>query len=75
MLQELISLQQSGTLSKMVRAGLVSSKVNFYLEVYLYIDARKKTTGKKSNDLILEASQQFGVCRATVYNALQAIKS
>lgn len=75
MIQELIQMQKSGLLPKMVRAGLVSSKVSTYLEIYMFVDARKQTTGKKTNAIVLEASEQFKVCRKTVYNALQAVKS
>lgn len=74
MIQELIILQQSGTLKKLVRAGLVSSKVNTYLEISLFVDARVKTTKQSKESIIMEAASQFKVCRATVFNALNAVR-
>ena len=75
MLQELIQLQQTGTLTKMVRAGLVSSKVYTYLEIYMFVDARRKTRKCTKESIILEASEQFKVSRVTIFKALKAVNA
>lgn len=46
-----------------------------YLEIYLWVDARVKTSGKSLNTIITDAEVVFGVCRRTVWNALKAVKN
>ncbi|WP_448702744.1 hypothetical protein ACFGVR_10360 [Mucilaginibacter sp. AW1-3] len=70
----LIQLKNNGTLNHMVRNGLMSSKVLMYLEIYMYIDARVKTTGKNVATLVQEAEIAFQVSRATVWRSVKIIK-
>ncbi len=70
----LIQLKNNGTLKHMVRNGLMSPKVFMYLEIYMYIDARVKVTGKSVNSLVLDAEMAFEVSRATVWRSIKIIK-
>ncbi|MEO6521363.1 MAG: hypothetical protein ABIN91_06795 [Mucilaginibacter sp.] len=74
MLQTLLNLKNNGTLKQLVLSGLMSQKVFNYIEIYLWIDARAKTTGKSLNTIITDAEIAFGVCRRTVWNALRVMK-
>jgi hypothetical protein len=75
MLQTLLQLKNSGVLKHLVLNGLMSPKIFMYLEIYLWVDARVKTSGKSLNTIITDAEVVFGVCRRTVWNALKAVKN
>ena len=70
----LIQLKNNGTLNHMVRNGLMSPKVLMYLEIYMYIDARVKATGKNVANLVQDAEIAFEVSRATVWRSIKIIK-
>jgi uncharacterized protein Smg (DUF494 family) len=74
MFQTLLQLKNNGTLKHLVLNGLMSSKVFMYLEIYLWVDARSKTTQQSLNAIVTDAEITFGVCRKTIWNALRIIK-
>ena len=75
MLKTLLELKEKGELKKMVEAGLMSAKVYMYLEIYLWIDARVKTTGKNITTVALDAEEEFSVKRTTVWTAIRCIRT
>jgi hypothetical protein len=75
MFEILLELKNEGKLKKLVDAGLMSPKVYYYLEIYLWIDARMRATGKNISTIATEAEVSFGVCRTTIWTAIKIIKS
>jgi hypothetical protein len=75
MLHTLLSLKNNGTLKHLVLNGLMSAKIFTYIEIYLWVDARSKTTTQSLNNIVSDAELAFGVCRRTVWNALKVIKT
>jgi len=74
MVDTLLQLRDNGTLNHLVQIGLLSPKVLTYLEIYLWIDARLKTSNKSLNTLVLEAQDTFNVSRATIWRSLKFAK-
>ena len=74
MLETLIVLKNSGTLNHLVQNGVVSPKIFTYLEICMWIDARRNTNGKSLNTLIADAEVAFKVSRSTVWRSLQLLK-
>lgn len=75
MFEKLMEMKETGVLKSMVSAGLVSPKVYLYLEIYMWIDARKRTTKARSCDLAFEAMDAFNVSRATIFRAVKSMKT
>lgn len=75
MFQKLIELKESGFLSQMVKSGLMSSKVYVYLEIYMWVDARKTVTKKTLSDVVAEAEAYFGKSSSTIWRAVRVIKN
>lgn len=67
-------LEQNGYLKVLVRAGMVSTKVMYHYEIYLEFDKRKKTTKKKTEDIVSDLQEDFHVGRSTVYNIIKTFK-
>ena len=74
MYQTLLQLKNEGTLKQLVQSGLMSAKVFQYLEIYLWIDARIKTSNKSLNSLVTDAEVAFNVSRATVWRSLRVVR-
>ncbi len=70
----LIQLKDNGTLKHLVRNGLMSPKVFTYIEIYLWVDARSKTSSQSLNAIVTDAEITFGVCRRTVWTAIKAVR-
>lgn len=75
MLQTLLTLKNNGTLKHLVLNGLMSAKIFTYIEIYLWIDARTKTSNQSLSNIVTDAEITFGVCRRTIWNALKAVKN
>jgi len=65
-------LFDNGTLKTMYKSGLVTQKIFFYREIYLWVDAQMVTRGISKNKAVLEAEVKFGVSETTVWRALSS---
>lgn len=74
MIETLIKLEKDGTLKKLVKAGLMPTKVLLYYEVYLEFDKQKKVNKKKTTDIISDLSGRFKVCESTIYLIIKKLK-
>lgn len=74
MLQILNTLFETGVFDQLYKAGLISSKLSTYRDIYLYVDAQMKTRGLCKEQAVVAASVQFDVDRRTIYRALAALK-
>ncbi len=74
-MQTLLQLKQNGTLKHLVLNGLMSHKVFLYLEIYMWIDARLKTSTQSIKTVVNDAEITFQISRATVWRAIKVIKS
>lgn len=74
MLQLLNSLFESGVYDQLYKAGLISSKVSFYRDIYLYVDAQMRINGRRKTQAVIAASVKFDCTTVTVYSALKALQ-
>jgi hypothetical protein len=75
MFEKLLKLKDDGTLNDLVETGLMSPKIYTYLEIYMWIDARMKATGKNISTVAAEAEVSFRVGRTTIWTAIRCIKN
>lgn len=74
MFEKLLELKDSGLLKAMVKSGLMSAKVFNYLEIYMWVDAKKRSTGKNISTVVKDAEITFGVSSQTIWTAIKTIK-
>lgn len=74
MLQILNTLFETGVFDQLYKAGLISSKLSIYRDIYLYVDAQMKTRGIGKEQAVIEASVTFNCSRPTIYRALSSLK-
>lgn len=67
-------IEQKGHLKKLIAAGLMSTKLVLYYEIYLEYDKAKRTTKKKTVDIVSELCDKFGVCDSTIYKVIKIFK-
>jgi hypothetical protein len=67
-------LFDDGILTALYKAGLISDKIFTYRNIYLFVDARMKTTGISQEKAALEAQVKFNLSRKTVYKAIYTFK-
>jgi hypothetical protein len=75
MFEKLLKLKNEGILKDLVETGLMSPKVYTYLEIYMWIDARMKATGKNISTVAAEAEVSFKLGRTTIWTAIKVIKN
>lgn len=73
MIKLIQKLSESGDLKKLFDAGLISSKVFFYRNVYLDYDKRIRT-GMKSKAAIQKTADEFDVTDRTIMYAIKIMK-
>lgn len=73
MIDILIDLQKKGELIKLVRGGVMSTKVLSHVEIFLEYDKRIKLGGK-SADIIFDISEIFKVSQRTIYDVIKKYK-
>jgi hypothetical protein len=67
-------LEMNGHLSTMIRTGLVSPKIRFYLELYSkYIHFMQR--GLKSREAVFQVTIVVGVNERTVWRAIKAMRT
>ena len=74
MLQTLLNLKNNGTLKHLVLNGLMSAKIFTYIEIYLWVDARSKTSSQSLNAIVLDAEIAFGLGRSAIWRAIRTIR-
>lgn len=74
MFNTLVKLKESGALTHFIKKGIMSAKVYTYLEIYMWVDARQKTSAKNLNAIVLEAQSNFGMSKSTIWRALRTMK-
>lgn len=75
MLQTLLTLKNNGTLKHLVLNGLMSAKIFTYIEIYLWVDARTKTSSQSLNTIITDAEVTFGLGRTAIWRAIRVIRN
>ena len=73
MLQLLNTLFDSGVYDQLFKAGLISAKVSYYRDIYMFVDAQMKARGITKEQAVIEAELKFQCGRATVYRALSSM--
>ncbi|RYY34591.1 MAG: hypothetical protein EOP46_12915 [Sphingobacteriaceae bacterium] len=63
-------LFDDGIFSAMYKAGLITSKVFVYREIYLWVQAQVQTRGISLNKAVLEAEVKFDKAERTIWRAL-----
>lgn len=67
-------LFDNGSMSELYKAGFVGTKPFLYRDVYLWIDAQKKTRGISEYSAILQAMDKFDKSENTIRRALKAFQ-
>lgn len=70
----IVELEKKGNLKPLIKAGILSTKVGFYYEIYLEYDKRKKTSKKTSSYIVDDLAEVFNVSRQTIYKAIKTFK-
>lgn len=75
MFEKLLALQKDGTLKYLVNAGLMSGTVYFYIEVYMWIDARMKCNEDMNlTGAVKTCASQFKLSERTIWRVVKAMK-
>lgn len=75
MITILNELNKRGELKRLVQAGLMSTKVLLYYNIYLQVDKMKRTTKICMTDIVSRTSEQFQVSEKTIYLAYKKLKN
>lgn len=75
MITILNELNNKGDLKKLVQAGLMSTKVLLYYNIYLQVDKMKRTTKICMTEIVSRTSEQFQVSEKTIYLAYKKLKN
>jgi len=73
MIALLEQLRKDGSLERLVKAGLLSTKVYGWLEIVMYFDILKKM-GYITVDAVFECEERFHCSESTVYKALRELE-
>ena len=63
-------LFDTGIFTAMYKAGLITTKVFVYREIYLWVQAQVQTRGISLNKAVLEAEVKFHKAERTIWRAL-----
>lgn len=66
-------LKDRGVLKRLIASGIVPVKVALHIDIYWHVDAQRQS-GIKRKRSVENTANAFGVCNATVYNALNSLK-
>ncbi|HAL80812.1 MAG TPA: hypothetical protein DCO83_00105 [Mucilaginibacter sp.] len=69
------TLFEDGVFSAMYKAGFITAKVFIYREIYLWIEAQRKTRGLNKRQAVLEAEVKFMKDERTIWRALNSFDS
>lgn len=64
-------LFDQGIFSAMYKAGLITTKVFIYREIYLWVKAQVQTRGISLNKAVLEAEIKFAKAERTIWRAME----
>lgn len=68
-------LKENGMLSDLIRAGLVTSKIAVYAEIYCEVEAMKRRYKRKTQSMIIiELADKMRLHPTTIYRALSVMK-
>lgn len=71
----ILRIKEDGTLTQLIRSGIVSYKVTVYAKIYgriEHLQVRRKRLNKKQ--LIVQVANEFGVHPTTVYRAVKLMR-
>lgn len=74
-IQIINDLQQSGVLTELYKAGVISSKIFEQRDIYLWVQAQIKTRGISKNKAVIEAEVKFNKGRNTIYRAIEVFEN
>lgn len=66
-------LKERGLLKPLVQAGVVPVKVVTQMDIYYMHDAQIQS-GVKPDKAVRHLATSFGVCKKTIYNAINSMK-
>jgi hypothetical protein len=69
------TLFDDGVFSAMYKAGFITAKVFIYREIYLWIEAQRKTRGLNKRQAVLEAEVKFMKDERTIWRALNSFET
>ncbi|HWZ02946.1 MAG TPA: hypothetical protein VNX40_04995 [Mucilaginibacter sp.] len=68
------TLFDDGVFSAMYKAGFITTKVFIYREIYLWIEAQRKTRGLNKRQAVMEAEIKFMKDERTIWRALNSFE-
>jgi hypothetical protein len=68
------TLFDDGVFSAMYKAGFITTKVFIYREIYLWIEAQRKTRGLNKRQAVMEAEIKFMKDQRTIWRALNSFE-
>lgn len=68
------TLFDDGVFSAMYKAGFITTKIFIYREIYLWIEAQRKTRGLSKSQAVLEADLKFMKDERTIWRALNSFE-
>ena len=75
MITEILKLEADGTLKRLIKSGLVSPKVRFYMEVYLDYDKNIQTNPKGSKyQAVIDTASTFRIQESSVYRIIKTMR-
>ncbi|BAU52975.1 hypothetical protein [Mucilaginibacter gotjawali] len=68
------TLFDDGVFSAMYKAGFITTKIFIYREIYLWIEAQRKTRGLNKRQAVMEAEIKFRKDERTIWRALNSFE-
>jgi len=68
-----LNAARPGLMVELVRAGVISSKLSFYREVFLFYD-KEIQTKVEPPQASFNTAEQFDIAESTVYRIIRAMK-
>ena len=68
------TLFEDGVFSAMYKAGFITTKIFIYREIYLWIEAQRKTRGLNKRQAVIEAEIKFRKDERTIWRALNSFE-
>lgn len=68
------TLFDDGVFSAMYKAGFITTKVFIYREIYLWIEAQRKTRGLNKRQAVMAAEIKFKKDERTIWRALNSFE-
>ncbi|WP_295669639.1 hypothetical protein [uncultured Mucilaginibacter sp.] len=68
------ALFDDGVFSAMYKAGFITTKIFIYREIYLWIEAQRKTRGLNKRQAVIEAEIKFRKDERTIWRALNSFE-